>query len=43
MRVHDTTAEPRFERDERQALAPLAARAPFCKSTAIRQPSRIVT
>ena len=32
VRVHGTTAEPpaqRFERDERQALAPLAARAPF--------------
>ena len=32
VRVHGTTAEPpaqRFERDERQALAPLAARAAF--------------
>jgi hypothetical protein len=32
VRVHGTTAEPpaqRFERDERQALTPLAARAPF--------------
>ena len=32
VRVHGTTAEPparRFERDERHALAPLGARAPF--------------
>jgi len=32
LRVHGTTAEPpaqRFERDERQVLAPLASRAPF--------------
>ena len=42
VRVHGTTAEPpiaRFERDERQALAPLAAKAPFLQ---VRELSRRV-
>ncbi len=41
-RVHGTTAEPpidRFERDERQTLAPLAAKAPFLQ---VRELSRRV-
>ena len=42
VRVHGTTAEPpiaRFERDERSALAPLAAKAPFLQ---VRELSRRV-
>ena len=42
VRVHGTTAEPpiqRFERDERQALAPLGAKAPFLQ---VRELSRRV-
>lgn len=42
VRVHGTTAEPpieRFERDERRALAPLAAKAPFLQ---VRELSRRV-
>jgi hypothetical protein len=42
VRIHGTTAEPpitRFERDERQALAPLAAKAPFLQ---VRELSRRV-
>jgi len=42
VRVHGTTAEPpiaRFERDERQTLAPLAAKAPFLQ---VRELSRRV-
>lgn len=42
VRIHGTTAEPpitRFERDERQALAPLTAKAPFLQ---VRELSRRV-